>query len=138
MANASTAKLNTEEAGKIAKVNRGTIVQWIKRGILRATDVGEGELRPRWEIDERDLLTAMEVRKTLGRTRKPKETTVEVFDIVAEEEVKEDVAPVSANDSYIRELLEENRQLRIEIDQLRAKHNKLVEDLLEVLVSNEN
>ena len=55
MSNAAMNKLNTEEAGKRAGVNRGTIVYWIKAGLLKATNVGDGLQRPRWQINVEDL-----------------------------------------------------------------------------------
>jgi len=146
MANASIFKLNTDQASKIAHVNRGTIVSWINHGILRATDVGDGPMRPRWEIDERDLKSAIEFRKYFNKFPKADEveklreevkagkvqmvgaqklteqtTTIpeENKDLVGESEdlIKENKDLVNEN----KDLLKENRDLRVEIDSLKSE-----------------
>lgn len=54
---------------------------------------------------------------------------------VEEHDGKEPV--VDSTELTIRELLEENRQLRKELDKQKAKNKKLIENLLDVLANNE-
>lgn len=166
MSNASFDKLNPDEAGKIAGTSRGVISTWIRRGWLRATNVGSGKDRPRWQIDRNDLdetLKRMSDEGKLRIKRRPKVKT-EGAEIVKPKERKQakprpaeikevEPAPVIStnNDAYITEILEENRSLRKKIDELRAdleasrkanatldkKNKKIVNDMLEVLSRNE-
>lgn len=156
MANASIYAYSTTDVAEKLGVNRGTIVSWINRGFLKARNVGDGTIRPRWEIDEPGLAFALAHKDDLKlnaakNKRKLRKQAVEASCDDAEvatsseasaSDVQDtsdlEVQNASVADKYIQELLEENRQLRKQIDALRTKHNKLVEDLLEVLVSNEN
>ena len=116
--NALITKFNTDEAGKMAGVKRATVIRWINEGLLKATNVGDGTQRPRWQIEQEDLEEAIERMKNARKTRKPKKK-------------------VDKPDAYIKELLEENRRLRKEIDTLKSKNNKMIGDILGILADNE-
>lgn len=139
MSNAAMNKLNTEEAGKRAGVNRGTIVYWIQAGLLKATNVGDGLQRPRWQINVEDLDEAIVRRnefffkkngnkksyKNLNSLKpypgKPGEKLVEAKEKPANNLDKTiQKSAKSADEAYIAEILEENRSLRKKIDELKA------------------
>lgn len=166
MSNASFEKLNPDEAGKIAGTSRGVISAWIRRGWLRATNVGSGKDRPRWQIERDDLDETLKRMSDEGKLRVKRRSRVktEGVEMVKPEgrkpasaklaEIKE-VKPESTtsinNDAYIAEILEENRALRKKIDELKAdleasrkanekldnKNKQIVNDMLEVLSRNE-
>lgn len=161
--NALVTKLNTDEAGKRAGVNRGTIVLWIKAGLLKATNVGDGLKRPRWQIDVEDLDEAIIRRNEFFHNKKERAkknykmiNSLKPYnpEVKSTEEKKpsefNEVAK-SVSDTYVKELLEENRSLRKKIDELKEdlkasrnanatidkKFKKLMNDMLEVLSKNE-
>lgn len=126
MANANYKYLTPDEAGKILGVGRGQISVWIRAGLIKATNVGNGNIRPRWQINEGDLMEFHRPKR--GYAKKMKVS-------VEEHVVKEPV--VDSTEMTIRELLEENRQLRKELDKAKARNKKLVEEMLTVLANNE-
>lgn len=126
MANANYKYLTPDEAGKILGVKRGQISVWIRAGLIKATNVGNGNIRPRWQISEEDLMGF----------HRPKRVYVKRMEASVEERVvKEPV--VDPTEMTIRELLEENRQLRKELDREKAKNKKIMEEILAVLANNE-
>lgn len=107
-------------------VSRAQVSVWIRAGLIKATNVGNGNIKPRWQISEEDL---MEFHRPERRDAKKTKVPIE------EHVVKEPV--VDPTELTIRELLEENRQLRKELDKEKAKSKKLVEEVLAVLANNE-
>ena len=126
MANADYRFLTPDEAGKILGVDRGQISVWIRAGLLKAINVGNGNIRPRWQISEEDVMNFHRPKR--GYTKRTKVS-------VEKHVVKESV--VDSTEMTIRELLEENRQLRKELDREKAKNKKIMEEILAVLVNNE-
>lgn len=126
MANADYRFLTPDEAGKILGVDRSQISAWIRAGLLKAINVGNGNIRPRWQISEEDLMGFHRPKHWYAKRSK---VSVEKHD------VKESV--VDPTEITIRELLEENRQLRKELDREKTKNKKIMEEILTVLASNE-
>lgn len=126
MANADYRYLTPDEAGKILGVGRGQISVWIRAGLIKATNVGNGNIRPRWQISEEDLMGFHRPKRRYAKRMKVS---------VEEHVVKEPV--VDPTEMTIRELLEENGQLRKELDREKAKNKKIMEEILAVLANNE-
>lgn len=126
MPNANYKFLTPDEAGKILGVTRGQISIWIRCGYIKATNVGNGNLRPRWQINAEDL---MGFHPPYRRKTKKVEVPMEKCNI--KEPSRESM------ELTIRELLKENQQLRKELDKQKAKNKKLINDVLAVLAENE-
>lgn len=127
--NADYRYLTPDEAGKILGVTRSQISVWIRAGLLKALNVGDGTKRPRWQISETDLINFH--RPILKRGRKKATDSNPIEKHVVKEPV------VDPMELTIQELLEENRQLRKELDKAKERNKKLIENLLDVLANNE-
>ena len=138
--NALKSKLTPDEAGRRLGVKRNQISIYIRKGYLKATNVGDGTLRPRWQIDQDDLDyfiankdTIVPKKKRGGYHRKPKEATVK------SEVTKVATEPVSYLDQkYVTDLLQENRDLRKKLEEALAKVSSVEEQLELMKAKNEN
>lgn len=68
---APAAYLTPPEAAKILKISPDKILGWIKRGLLRATNISDGIL-PRWRIHPDDLRACLAARQPHPPTPRPK------------------------------------------------------------------
>lgn len=68
------------QLAKLAGVNPDKILSWIRRGILKASNLSDGAKHPRWRIAEPDWIVFLDSRsnanrQATSRPRRKKETT---------------------------------------------------------------
>lgn len=135
--NAIKTRLTPEEAGNRLGVTRSQVAAFIRKGYLKATNVGDGTIRPRWQIHQDDLDDFIAHRDEIipkkkrgGYHRKTKETPVQA-------EVKTVGEPISYLDQkYVTDLLQENRDLRKKLEETANKVLELVAELSVLKDSN--
>ena len=115
---------NSKEVAKKMGVHHSTICLWCRKGKIPFTDIGKGKERPIYQFNESDIekIKIYKENHYFGNGHLKIDTSVKVI-------VPEDA-------KYI-ELLEENRQLRLEVEALRKEKEAFMSSILELMAKFE-
>lgn len=137
--NATYTMINAEDAAKRLGVSKQTLYQWIKKGYVRATNIGDGVKKPRWQVRDTDLEDAIATKKDHYHKRKTSveapviEVTEEDYKTIMDTKLDHDPALLL---KVLTEVYQENHELRERVKQLEKDRSQLANEILEVLVKH--